>query len=305
MDTSVFFPVMSIFILMATGYIFAKLKILNKEAIPHFNKLAMNITIPCMVFIGLAQGPDATMDEVIKIAGLGILYYVFIILFVLLVPRLLGVEKKDRGVYEYSIMFSNAGFMGYPLVMAIFGDDALFYAVLLNLPFNFLAFSLGILFVIGDSDQKVKISYKQFLNLPFVATLIGLVFFAFAIPVHDVIADPISMMGNMTTPLTMLIIGISLSTTSIGLVFKNFRLYILVLIKQIIVPLLLFVTFTTLGFENWLVTIFAVQFATPAAAATVMVCEEYDGNTKLASEIVFMTTLFSLVTIPLIAMILI
>lgn len=303
-DTSVLFPVMSLFMLMAVGYIFAKFEILNVKAIPYLNKLAMYITMPSLVFISLATAPDSSTREVISVAGLGILYYVFIIGFVYLVPIILRVPKENKGIYQYLLMFSNAGFMGYPLIMAIFGDDALFYAVLLNMPFNLFAFSVGILFIVKGTDQKVNINYKQFLNLPIIATLIGLVFFAFKIPVHYVIADPLNMLGDMTTPLTMIIIGVSLSTTNIKVVFKDVRLYGLVLIKQIIIPLLLFVTFKAIGFDEWLVTIFAIQFATPAAAATVMVCEEYNGNTKLASEGVFFTTAMSVITIPIIATIL-
>ncbi len=305
MDTSAIFPVLSLFILMAIGYVFAKLNVINEDAIPYLNKFAMYISMPALVFINLATTTDASIIEVLNIAGLGVLYYVFIIGFVIIIPIILRVPKEDKGIYQYIIMFSNAGFMGYPLVMAVFGDDALFYAVLLNLSFYLFAFTIGVLFIVKGSDQKISISYKQLFNMPIVATLIGLIFLIFRIPIHSVIADPISMLGNMTTPLTMVIIGLSLSTTNLINVFKDLRLYGLVFFKQLVIPILLFLTFKAIGFDELLVTIFAVQFATPAATVTVMVCEEYNGNTQLASKGVFFTTIMSIITLPIVTMILV
>ncbi len=305
MDTSVLFAVISLFLLMAVGYIFSKLKIISADAIPHLNKVAITITLPSLTFVNIATTTGVSMKEVITVTSLGLLYYVFIIGFVFLIPLVLRVHKKDRGLYQFMLVFSNSGFMGFAVVMAIFGDDALFYAVLLNMPINLFAFSVGVLFIVKGTDQKIKISYRHFLNFPLIATIIGLVFFALNIPVPYVIADSLNMLGNMTTPLCMLIIGLSLSTTNIGVVLKDIRLYGLTFFKQIIIPLLMFVTFTSIGFDKWLVTLFAIQFATPVAAITVMVCEEYNGNTKLASEGIFFTTLFSIITLPIITMILI
>jgi predicted permease len=171
-------------------------------------------------------------------------------------------------------------------------------------------YTFGIWNMLRHGGAGVKFSPKQFINVPVIASFVGLAIFFFRIPLPNFLDSSISIAGDMMTPLCMMVIGIQLTQSTVGSIIKNFRLVTASFVKIILLPLLVFVILLPFGIINGangplldplIIAIIVLNAMMPTAAITVAVSEMYGSNVKLASEGAFLTTLFSIATIPLAA----
>ncbi len=144
-----------------------------------------------------------------------------LIIAAIVLTKLLRVPYEDVGLYRFMILFGNVAFVGYPVLSAVLGNDALFFAAILNLPFNILVFTLGITFITHGTDQHQKLELKVFLNPGLIATVIGLILFFASIQLPTFVNELLADVGDMTTPLSLLVIGASLYGVDIRSIFKK------------------------------------------------------------------------------------
>lgn len=301
----IFNQLLVLFSLMIVGYFLDKLKIIDQHTNKKLSSFVVNVSTPALIIAGMADPTlSGTSINLFEILSISILSYVFLFLLTFFVPQLIKVPKSEYGIYKFMIMFSNVGFMGYPVITAIYGTEGIIYASIFNLPFNLLAFSLGVYFVSSHSEEKMKFNWKLFVNAGVVSVFIGLFFFITKIPLPMFVGDTITMVGDLTTPLAMLVIGASLANISIKAVFGNFRIYLFSFFKLIVFPIVLWLIFKQFPIDELLLGIAVVIVGMPVAANAVMLSKEYNGNEVVASEGVFMTTLFCILTIPLLVFIL-
>jgi predicted permease len=149
---------------------------------------------------------------------------VFIIVVPL--PRLLRAPKSDHGLYRFMVIFGNVGFMGFPVIQSIFGAGAVFYVSLFNIAFSVLCFSIGIIMVSG---KGTKLELKLLINPTMAVSLLAVLIFYTKLPVPVILKDTVNLVGRMTTPSAMLIIGSTLACISVKEVFSGFRIYIMTL----------------------------------------------------------------------------
>jgi len=239
------------------------------------------------------------VDKIIKLLIISIVMYVFSFL-VAYCLKFIFKSSKDIGIYQYVIMFSNVGFMGYPVVEAILGKEAVFYTAIFNLPFNLLVMTFGAYFLSKDKGDY-SFSLKKFINPVIVSIFIGLIAFLFSIKLPLFINKSLSMLGGITTPISMLVIGSTLCTSSASECFFNKKLYFVSFIRLILLPIAIYLLFKGRIHDSLLLSIPIVISSMPAAANTVIMANECDTNVTLASQAVFFTTLFSIITIPLIS----
>ncbi|MBC7958700.1 MAG: AEC family transporter, partial [Vallitaleaceae bacterium] len=181
---------------------------------------------------------------------------------------------------------------------------AVFYAAIINLPFNLLAYTLGIYFVSMNTGVASAFKWKKMINAGVLSVFVGLILLGFDIVLPNFMQDTIGMIGGLTTPLSMLVIGASLAHVKMKTLFTNKRLYAYCLIRLIIFPGLVYFALTALGIEGIILGVAVVLSGMPAAANTVMMSKEYGGNDLLAAEGVFISTMLSALTIPLLALLL-
>ncbi len=286
-----------LFILLAVGYAANKFRILTSESNKLLTKLVINICMPCMILSSVMDGSvTATDSQAAFFMLMVIAMYALTFALVIPVPWITRFTKEDRGLSRFMVMFGNVGFMGFPMIQSIFGTGAVFYVALLNMVFTVLTFSIGVIMLSGKGE---KINYKLFLNPSLFASFIAILLFAMNIKTPSVIVSTTDILGRVTTPCAMLIIGSSLAAIPLKEVFSEIRIYPLTVIKLIVVPLLTWLVLRMFITDQLMLGVLVVLSGMPTATNATMLSLEYGSNERLASKAVFITTLFSVATIPL------
>lgn len=261
--------------------------------------MLLGIIVPCLILGSVSSG-DAlpSTGEILSVLKVAIVYYGLGFFSAALVPRLLGGTAKQQGVWRYSLIFSNMAFIGYPVSVALFGQEALFYAVILVLPFNLLSYSLGPLMLAGQA----KFRWQQLLSPCIVASVIALMMALFHINVPALLGECLNFTGSLTTPLSLLLVGSLLADLPFGRAFTSPRLWALAAFRLLILPIMLWLFLKWTGIGTPLVANIAViLMAMPTALNGSMLAMEYGGDTECMAQSIFLTTLMSIITIPVLA----
>ena len=267
---------------IALGYLARRLGYLGGETDQKLSKIILNITMPCLIVASVANGdtlPGAA--EILSVLKVAVVFYGIELLVAAVAPRLLGGTERQRGVWRYAVMFPNMGFIGYPVTVAIFGPEALFYAVILTLPFNLLSFSLGPLMLAG----RAKFRWQQLISPCILASLAALVV----------------ALGHVS----LLVVGSLLAGLPIGRVFASPRLWALTALRLLGLPALLWAVLGWMHVEPPVVAgVAVILMAMPTAVNGSMLSMEYGGDTECMAQITFLTTLISIITIPVVSVLL-
>lgn len=201
----------------------------------------------------------------------------------------------------FALMFANVGFIGYPIVSSIFGPKAIFYAALLNMPNTFFIFTAGVMLIKGEYSIKQfnpKVLFSPALLGAFVAALLV----AFGVHTPDIIARPVTMVGNITVPAALMIIGSSMAKLPVKEIIGSPKVYLSSFLRLVVVPLSIYFLFKVCGVSDQVNNINTVVIAMPVASFGTMFCLKYGRNPSLITEMTFITTVGSIITIPLITL---
>jgi predicted permease len=287
-----------LFILLFAGYILVALKGIKKEAAKHISNLIFTFTLPAMLISSMVNTSGISQGDIWQVLLIAVIQYGFLIVAAYALTKLLRVPYEDVGLYRFIILFGNVAFVGYPVISAVLGNDALFYAAILNLPFNILVFTLGISFITHGTDQHQKLELNVFLNPGLIATVLGLILFFASIELPTFVNELLSEIGDMTTPLSLLVIGASLYGVNIRSVLGKRRIFVFSFIKLILVPTLLAVILRLVGVDIMIASVVIILSGMPVAANAVILCQEYDTHVMEASEAVFISTLLLGISLP-------
>lgn len=299
MDLSALMQTMVLlFATIAAGYAAVKLKLVDDNFSRSLSRLILFLLQVCMVLGSVLRTEHLlTNPQVLALTAIAIGCYVLLIAGALGIAKLLRVPQNDRGTYQFLFVLSNVGFIGYPVVDALFGTNARFYVTIFILIFQLVAFTYGVFLMSGDR-KHIRIS-KELLKKPVVvASVFAYLFYLTGLSAPQLLADTVSYVGNLTTPTSMLVIGCSLALVPIRSVFCNWRLYALLAVKMVLVPLLCYVVLQPVLHNELLLGIVVVMMAMPCATNATMLSVEYGGNTPLASSGIFLSTVLSIGTIP-------
>ncbi len=289
--------IVTLFLMIGVGFLAFRSGYITRQGVSGLSSLLVNITLPCLI-IGSMQVP-LSPDLVSDIEWIFLIEAVcYLIAFIsgLILTFFLSVSRFESGVVRFMLLFSNLGFMGYPVSYALFGEESYFYVTLVNIPFGFLVFTLGISLLRPDF---IKISELYRILTPgLVASVIGLIFFFTGITIPSPLSDTLDLLGSVTTPLAMVVIGALLATFPIGTVFSDRRIWAVCVFRLVIIPFVLWLVISRIVSDPVLIAIPVLLAAMPVAANTVLMAEEYGVNAEFASKGVFLSTLLSLLTLP-------
>lgn len=301
---SILNQMLSLFCIGVIGYVMYKVKILDDASTVRFTKLILNITLPAQIVTSFMNSRGVISNKTV--------FYVFgVTLLCYLIPALIGAvfvlaaraPKQQRGLYLFMHLFANVGFMGFPVISTIFGDEGMIYAVIFNVVFNVLVYSLGIV-LIGNNRETVGFQPKLLLNIPFIAALISIILFFTPIQFPTAVMNAFDYLGNVTTPVAMLILGCTIAAMPIKELFDDWRVYLFAAVRLAVVPLAVMMALKLIGVKDPLIAgVMIVLTAMPVATNTTMLAIEYGGDLQLASKGIFFTTILSVITIPMIAMV--
>lgn len=297
-----FFDVLSemlvILFAIVAGIVAKRLGYLGGETDQKLSKLLLNITMPAMIVASVITGDELPeVSVILSVLVVGAVFYVLAFAFALAVPHFLPGTAAQKGVWRFALAFPNVGFIGYPVAVALFGEGALFYAVILVLPFNLLAYSLGPLMLAGAA----RFRWQQLLSPCIVASVLGLVLALARLRPPALVGEMLDFVGDITVPLSLLVVGSFLADIPAGKVFHSAKLWLLSALRLLVMPVVLCLILRAMHVEDLVLGIAVTQMAMPVAVNGTLLSMEYGGDTACMAQITFLTTLGSILTIPIIA----
>lgn len=285
-----------LFGLILSGYIINRCGILDATSNERISKFLVNISIPATIIHSAAVQKMESGGKVIIIFVIAVLYFILMPLISMLVAKLL----KAPPTFQLMLTYSNLGFMGIPIISSIYGEDAVFYVTVFMMVFNISIFSQGIWILnSGKSDEKKGFDIKDMINPGVLCAVIALIIFLFRIPVQSDLDQLLSSIGSVTTPLAMIIIGSSLAEIPLKAVFLDKTMYILAILKLFVYPLIVFVILRIFIKDSMIIGISVLLTSLPTAGNVSMVCSEYGGELGLVSKGICISTLLSIIAIPI------
>ena len=289
--------VIVLFIIMAVGFYAKKKKFLNSVADKGLSELLLNITLPFMIITSFNIKYETEMaSNAQKILLYSFLIHISLVFISKAIFYKFPTNKQQ--VFRFITIFSNVGFMGYPVLESIYGGIGVFYAAIFNIPFNILVWTVGVMLFTGEKDFKSM--RKALANPALIAVVIGIVLFVFSIKLPISIESSLKIVGSTTTPISMIIVGSMLAEMKFKDAFSNLSVYYAAIVRLLIVPMIIYVTLKILRVDELLINICVILQAMPAAVMAAIIAEKYGGDSLLASQCVFITTIVSGITIPII-----
>ena len=290
-----------LFLLIGTGMVAVKtgvLKLENKQAL---SNLLVYIIVPTMVVNSYRMEFSAQiLRNLLAAFGMSVLSVLLgTVITLLLTARKTGSRMP---IFRFACIFSNAAYMGFPLISALFGSEGLLYASAYVTVFNILLWTMGYGFVSGSSDPKEVL--HSLLHTPVLyAMVIGLCIYLLQIPVPQLIAQPLELMANMTTPLSMVITGMLLAAGDLGCIVRSKPVWKLAAVRMLLIPAVCLAVFGLLGFRSMTAQVVLLLECCPSAAITSVFAVQFGHDESFAAGSVVLTTLLSIVALPLCALV--
>ena len=292
---------LTLFALVVVGYVAGKLGYLGGDFDRQLSRLVINITCPALILSSAMTGELPDRRFILPLLLISLITYIILAGAAFLLPRYLTKKKDDEGAIGFALMFGNVGFMGYPVVASIFGHEAVFYAAVLNVVNTFAVFTVGTILITGRSDVEQKRFEKKVLySTPMLAAYLTMAIVALEINnIPEAVSQPLTMLGNITVPAALLIIGSSMSNLSLRTMLGNTTVYATTLFRLAILPIGIHFLMGALGFSPFVVNINTLVIAMPVATYGTILCLKYEKDTTMITAVTFVTTLVSMVSIPL------
>ncbi|MBD5142152.1 MAG: AEC family transporter [Ruminococcus sp.] len=286
----------SMFLLILVGAGCFKLKLLSKETVNQISALVLKIINPVVIFMAYQR---EFQPELVK--NLGWTFFLSVVAYVIAIAISYSCirQKDDRetAIERFSCIYSNCGFMGIPLVKSMFDYEGVFYLTAFLTVFNALVWSHGVMQMSGEKSLK---SLGKVLRSPaIIAIVLGMVFFFVQITIPEILTETLESIGNLNTPLAMLVAGATIIQTDLLHVFQKTRVFYICFIKLLLIPALIIGIFMLFSFDKVIEMTVLAAMSAPSAAICTMQCLNYHRNATYASELFGVTTLFSVLTMPL------
>lgn len=288
------------FIYMICGVVLRRIGIINAQSRGSFVNLLTNLLLPCMILDSFNKPLD--MDE-LKGAALVMCVSGAMCFLGYVVGKLIwrGKAADRQGTLLFGTMFSNAGNAGTPIVSMVFGESGVVYASFFMIPVRILLWTMGVsLYVRGSRREKFT---KVLLNPCVVVVFLGVALMLMPFTLDGVAATAIRSIGDMTGPLAMMIIGASLAEQN-ARELLDLDVLLVSLMRLVVMPLIALAALRLAGVDETLVQVTVILLAMPVAYTTAILAERYNANYHFASKCVCLSTLLSLVTVPLMCLVL-
>ena len=285
-----------LFIAMIAGYICKKSKILDGKSTKSLSNMLTYITNPCLILCSLQMQYSS---ETLVVAGKIFLLSIIIHTVMAIVSHFIFIKNnnhRSRSVYSFALTYANCGYMGYPIMMAIFGDIGLFYGVIFTTVFNLFNWTHGIIVM---NPEKGKLPWKKLIYNPaLISVIISMTLFLSKTMLPVTVKDGLKMVGDMTFPLSMIIIGSLLADMKLINILSHYSVYLFSLLKLIAIPAVMLIIAKLFNLPEIIAITGLTMCSSPSAANTAVLAEVYDNDSALAARLVGVTTLFCLFTMP-------
>lgn len=297
---SVLLQMISLFLLVIAGFASHKLKLMGGDFDKRLSNFVIQVTLPCIIIASTMGDTMPDRSHIPALLGVGVFTYALLIAMAYVIPKILPVKREERGMYSFMLTYANVGFIGYPIIASIFGQNAIFYACILNAPNTLTIFIWGVMFVTGE--KAGSFNWKLLYSPAMVATYISIVIVAFGWKAPQFIARPFTILGDMTIPAALLVIGSSIAGMPAKRMMGSKGTYSMCLFRLLLIPIGMFYLMTLIGIDAHISSINAVLIGMPVASFGTMFCLKYGKDETVMTQGTFLSTLLSVLSIPLLAM---
>ena len=331
------------FIMVAVGWVARRARIITRESQPQFSAFVASIAGPCLMVASAVEATERMDTHQVANIYLVFAALLAVMLVIgALLPVLMRFPKRDRGVVNLLYWLTNIGFLGMPLMGGVYGSESMIYITLFILPNNVLLYTYGIWCVSASagveeetrpvdltsgaiepclesgskrgegkgapcstrsSAKKARMSPRMLLNPGVVASVIAMVIYFGDLVLPYVLARSVSLVGGLTAPLAMMLVGASLFDVNIKHMLSDVRLWLFTVLSMIVLPIALTLVFKQFVTEGTLLAACMVILACPSGVMASIFASIYNEDAYLfSSECIALTTLVSVVTLPLVSL---
>jgi len=286
---------------MAVGYYLYKKEIFTVEINQKLSHFILNMTMPLLIITSLNGTTIENRGQIFFYIIVGLGFYGAMPFVAKLMNRLTGVPKEERPVYEAFYIFSNNLFMGYPVCASLYGAGCIFFVSMFNLAYNLIYFTYGNYLFEGKDSQKKSAAEmaKATINPGLVSSLAAVILFLADIKLPAGFVEVCEFVGNITSPLSMVVIGSVIASYSVMDLLKyNWRIYVISAFRLLVMPVVTYFVMTALGFDGVMLGVAVISMGMPVGTMVSMGCVKAQRNEELGAAGVVVTTILSILTTP-------
>lgn len=294
--------ILTMLVIMVVGAICGKVGFISEKGNKELSNLLLMVINPAIIFLSFQRTFETELWK-----NLLIVFLLSILSFAILIPinaLLIAKKEKEYEVERISAIYSNCGFFGIPLINAVLGSEGVFYLAAYMAIFNLVVWTHGVGVMKAGEKTSLKKKMKNLCNINIIAIFLGVACFLLGVNLTPVLKNGIQYVGDMNTPLAMLIAGYMISEAKMSEALKNPRVYYVAFLKLVAYPVLVILLLKWLPVDMIVKQVVAIGCACPIAATVTMLSIRYDKNAVYASYLYVVTTIFAVITMPLVMMLL-
>ena len=308
--TIILAQMLMLFAMMLVGYFIWKRKWFDEAAYQKLSKIVVNILNPLLAIYGVAgKDSEGNADLLLQNLGFVVAFYVLLIVVSFLLAALLHPLGAERKLYRLMCIFPNAAFMGIPVITSIFGSGSMIYIVFYVLGYNLLLYTYGVALakkaardVNAEETKDGKGQWKRMLGPGVIASVAAMVIFLLKLPLPAPVESFCDYMGNATIPMSMLLIGMSIAKADLKKIFVNKRMYAFVALRMLLLPIGTALLLKPFGADATVLGVFVLQLSMPVGSMVTLIAKENGADEAVCTNGIVLTTLASILTIPVVCM---
>lgn len=285
---------------MGVGFFLKRMNMVGDHFQADLSAYVMKIALPLFILSGtMVDIPRDIYHLVLRMFLISIGYFVVAIILSKGVGGFFKLLHEHKGPYEFASIFSNIGFMGYPIVQMLLGDSAIIYVAIFNITFNIVMWSYGVSIFSGGFELKLN----KILSPQLVAAVLGITMAFLGIELPALLKPFITTLGSTATPFAMIILGMMVSNIHYKEFFEDIRYFIMSGYRLIIMPAITYGLLYLLGFREEMLALPVILAGMPVATNGVVICLFYKKDVPTMAKIVVISTLLFLLMVPIYAII--
>lgn len=292
--------IISLFIMILVGIYGARKKIITSQINKGLIDILIQIALPCMILSSFIF----TYDDAIKLNVIKTFYYSIAAYLVMILSSyllLMPIKNEKKTILHFANVFTNTGYVGFPILNSIYGNEGIVYGSIFNMFFVLFVWTYGVILYKGNfqkNDLKQEIK-KILLNPSIIAVCVGIIIMIMNLQLPDALLFSIKSIGNITGPLSMIIIGVIISEVKIKRYMKDWTIYYGAVTKLILIPFIVYLISLTLGETSRAINTVIIMTAMPASAMTSILADRFNKEKDYAAVVVSLTTLLSLISVTI------
>lgn len=294
---TVSFQMLALLIMIGTGYLIAKKGMMDAHTNGQVSGMIVNVFNPLLFFSSAANSVgQISLDTMLQIGGIVIGMFAFFIAVGMVLTPLFDKDPDQRKLFQLMFVFSNLGFIGIPVVSSILGAEYVVYVTVFLVVYNVLFYTYGV----SVMDGKFSVSaLRSMVNPGTVFCVIAILVIAFEIPIPDFLKTATTYLGNVASPMALVLVGFTLAHSDLRKVFGEVRLYIFSAVKLLVLPLLMYPVLKLVTKDPAVISVCMIMFSMPVGNMNMILGTERGIDGRTCSAAIILSTVLCVLTVPI------